>query len=70
MISQEFKAHVGLETYVILGNDALIKCEIPSFVSDLVAISGWIDNKGNEYFAQTSYGTSCFQKRCPPSHSF
>ena len=52
MISQEFKAHVALETYVILGNDALVKCEIPSFVSDLVTINGWIDDENNEFFAQ------------------
>ena len=52
MISQEFKAHVALETYVILGNDALVKCEIPSFVSDLVTINGWMDDENNEFFAQ------------------
>ena len=52
MISQEFKAHVALETYVILGNDALVKCEIPSFVSDLVTINGWMDDENNDFFAQ------------------
>ena len=52
VISQEFKAHVALETYVILGNDALVKCEIPSFVSDLVTINGWMDDENNDFFAQ------------------
>ena len=53
VISQEFKANVNHETYVILGNDALLKCDVPSFVSDLLEISGWVDNQGNEYLPQT-----------------
>ena len=34
VIHQEFKVHVPLETYVIKGNDAIVKCEIPSFVGE------------------------------------
>ena len=44
--------HVDFENYVILGNDALLKCEIPSFVSDLVEIFGWLDNEGKEFLAR------------------
>ena len=33
--------------YVIIGNSALIKCEIPSFVSDFVNVVSWVDNEGN-----------------------
>ena len=51
MISQDFKIHVDFENYVILGNDALLKCDIPSFVADLVDVFGWFDNEGNEYLA-------------------
>ena len=53
MITQDFKSNVDHETYVILGNDALLKCDVPSFVSDLVEISGWVDNQSNEYLPQT-----------------
>ena len=42
------------ESYVILGNDALVKCDIPSFVADLVQVSGWIDNEGKEFLPSTS----------------
>ena len=38
--------------YVILGNDALMKCEIPSFVSDLVEVQSWIDNEENLFMNQ------------------
>ena len=53
MITQDFKSNVDHETYVILGNDALLKCDVPSFVSDLLEISGWVDNQSNEYLPQT-----------------
>lgn len=49
VIAQDFKAHVAQETYVIVGNDAIIKCDIPSFVGDLVSAVSWHDNSGNAY---------------------
>ena len=36
--------------YVITGNAAIIKCEIPSFVADFVSVYSWTDNVHNEYF--------------------
>ena len=39
------------EVYVIVGNSALVKCEIPSFVSDFVSVVSWVDNEGNEFFS-------------------
>ena len=35
--------------YVIVGNAALFKCEIPSFVSDMVRVVSWEDNEGTSY---------------------
>ena len=54
VISQDFKVHVTQESYVILGNDALVKCDIPSFVADLVQITGWNDNEGKEFIPTTN----------------
>ena len=31
---------------VILGNDAIMKCSIPSFVSDFVSVQDWEDSEG------------------------
>ena len=44
--------------YVIKGNTALFKCEIPSFVADFVTIDSWNDNFGNQYFSDltNNYG--------------
>ena len=38
------------KVYVIVGNSALVKCEIPSFVSDFVSVVSWVENNGLEYF--------------------
>ena len=35
---------------MIVGNSALIKCEIPSFVADFVSVVSWVENNGLEYF--------------------
>ena len=39
---------------MIVGNSALVKCEIPSFVADFVSVESWKDNEGNEYFINLS----------------
>jgi hypothetical protein len=40
------------DEYVIRGNDVLLKCKIPSFVSDYVTVEGWIDNELNQILPQ------------------
>lgn len=35
--------------YVIRGNSAILKCSIPSFVADFVAVVEWSDDAGNSY---------------------
>lgn len=46
--SQDFRVYPASPVHVILGNDALIKCDIPSFVADFVSVTSWIDNEGND----------------------
>ena len=55
MVSQSYTSGAH-EVYVILGNAALVKCEIPSFVADFVAVLNWIDDVGNEFFPSASTG--------------
>jgi len=52
---QQYNAYCAPEE-IISGNDAIFKCNIPSFVSDFVAISSWVDSEGNEYFAEKNHG--------------
>ena len=49
VVTQDYETDL-LKAFVIHGNDALLKCEIPSFVADFVSVESWIDNKHNQYF--------------------
>ena len=43
--------------YVIMGNSALMRCVIPSFVSDFISLQSWQDEKGNIMVADNNnYG--------------
>ena len=35
-----------IDEYVIIGNDALFKCTIPSYVTDFVSVVSWADSDG------------------------
>ena len=37
------------EEQVVLGNDVLLKCVIPSFEADFVSVGSWVDSEGVEY---------------------
>jgi hypothetical protein len=53
VVSQDYETHVGQE-YVIQGNDVILKCGFPSFVSDLLHIVSWEDDSGAVYYSQAS----------------
>ncbi|XP_050305206.1 cell adhesion molecule Dscam2 isoform X28 [Anthonomus grandis grandis] len=48
VVQQFFQTEVNNE-YVIRGNSAVLKCSIPSFVADFVAVASWSDSDGNVY---------------------
>ena len=62
--SQLYETHILPES-VIVGNDALLKCAVPSFVADFVTITAWMDSEGNEFQGSTrllqsaSHGNNC-----------
>lgn len=47
MTKQHYEAHILPES-IIVGNDGILKCSIPSFVADFVSIVSWVDSEGNE----------------------
>ena len=49
VVSQDYATRVN-DFDVILGNSALLKCEIPSFVTDFVSVINWSDAEGQEFF--------------------
>lgn len=38
-----------LSEYVIRGNAAVLKCNIPSFVADFVRVEAWLGDDGSVY---------------------
>ena len=52
---QSYRVDVGL-VQVILGNDALLKCDIPSFVTDFASVIAWVDSEGTTFPENTHNG--------------
>lgn len=58
MVSQHYVTEAENE-YVIRGNSAVMKCKIPSFVADFVAIDAWLADSGEVHMynrGETNYG--------------
>lgn len=52
---QTYRVDVGL-SQVIIGNEVLLKCDIPSFASDFVSVAAWIDSEGVSYARNNQLG--------------
>ena len=46
------------DEYIITGNDALIECDIPSFMSDFVSVISWVDSEGKEIHSGSNFGNN------------
>lgn len=49
VVIQSYEAEADNE-YVIRGNAAIMKCEIPSYVADFVYVDFWSDSEGHNYY--------------------
>jgi hypothetical protein len=58
VVAQSYEAEADNE-YVIRGNSAVMKCEVPSFVADFVVVEMWLDSAGNTYLPGSDYGNEC-----------
>ena len=45
MVSQSYHVTVPDDS-VILGNDVIVKCNIPSFMADFLSVTGWVNSEG------------------------
>lgn len=45
-----------MDEHILKGNSAILKCHIPSFVSDFVVIDAWIDEETGEEFRYDAGG--------------
>ena len=48
VVTQIYDSYVN-QAHVVRGNDALLKCDIPSFAADFVFVANWVDNQGSTY---------------------
>ena len=55
MVAQEYRTEPSNED-IISGNDALMKCKVPSFVADFAAVVGWVDSEATEYLFNNNNG--------------
>ena len=63
VVNQNFLTEASNE-YVIMGNSALMRCVIPSFVSDFVSVQNWQDETGNVLVSNNNnYGTKYKHRR-------
>ena len=53
-----YRVDVGV-AQVILGNEVLLKCDIPSFASDFVSVKDWVDSEGITYSRNSQGKVSC-----------
>lgn len=56
MVNQYYEAEVVSE-YVIKGNTAVLKCNIPSFVADFVKVEAWVASDGTQFLPSNDFGT-------------
>lgn len=61
VVNQYYEAEVVSE-YVIRGNTAVLKCNIPSFVADFVKVEAWVGSDATEYLPTSEFGIflGCF----------
>jgi hypothetical protein len=45
-----------MDEHILKGNSAILKCHIPSFVSDFVVIDAWIDEESGDEFRYDAGG--------------
>ena len=53
--SQRYEINILPES-IIVGNDAVFKCSIPSFVTDFVSVQSWVDSEAQE-LGSPGFGT-------------
>ena len=55
------------EESVILGNDVVIKCNIPSFVADFLSVTAWVTSEGTEFQQSDMSGNHRHHRVCTHS---
>ena len=65
VVAQAYSASVN-PVYVVAGNAAVLRCELPSHVADLVTVTSWVDGDGAVFFRSTGGGDGTPFDPSPP----
>lgn len=60
VVAQYYDTDVNKE-YVIRGNSAILKCQIPSFVADFIVILSWHTDQDETFKLNDKYGLLLFK---------
>lgn len=58
VVSQVYDTDVNKE-YVIRGNAAVLKCQVPSFVADFVTVVSWHTDLNEDFYPSSQIGNFC-----------
>lgn len=54
VVQQFYQSRVSDE-FVLRGNTAILKCQIPSFVADFIEVVAWVSDEGDTFLKDSSY---------------
>lgn len=54
VVNQNYESELMPTEYVIRGNSAVLKCNVPSFVADFIVVEAWVTNEGHTYTRGTN----------------
>ena len=63
VVTQDYDCYVN-QAHVIRGNDVLMKCDIPSFVTDFVTLLNWQDDQENIFSPSSVDNNGTFFEIC------
>jgi hypothetical protein len=54
-VGQVYQTRVS-DVFVIIGNDALVSCSLPSFASEFLSITSWVTSNGHQIMPKVQDG--------------
>lgn len=55
VVNQKYSVQVHDE-YVLTGNTALLKCQVPTYMSEIVMVTAWVQDTGMHLYPNTDIG--------------
>jgi hypothetical protein len=63
VVQQKYEVQV-YDEYVISGNTAVLRCQVPSYVAEYVMVTSWIQDGSVNIYPNTDTGQYCCRYCC------